>query len=334
MSATVAIIGMVLVTFMWGSWFQTVKHIKDYPIIAYTFWLYFFSPIIVWTSILFLHKQMVPDGVLNEIAKYPGKAATVFLCGMIFAIGMQLQMGFVKKLGLILSTSVSASSNVLASTFITSFVGGLPEGASFPKILTASLMLIAATIICQTAGARRSKDIHAGTEEKEHVRKVKKSDILALALINALMLTAFPLSMSLTLKSGLRPEGFSSLTLMGILSLGAFIGSLIFTLSYLKKKGGMDRLFEPWKKGNRKILVLAFISAVCHFGGNVLQSIFSPVISVPIATPMGTAYNVGSYFWGVLYGEFKGSSKRTYGVLILGVLFFIGGVLLLTSNIV
>ena len=334
MSATVAIIGMVLVTFMWGSWFQTVKHIKDYPIIAYTFWLYFFSPIIVWTSILCLHKQMVPDGVLNEIDRYPGKAMIVFLCGMIFAIGMQLQMGFVKRLGLILSTSVSASSNVLASTFITSFVGGLPEGASFPKILTASLMLIAATIICQTAGARRSKDIHAGTEEKEHVRKVKKSDILALALINALMLTAFPLSMSLTLKSGLRPEGFSSLTLMGILSLGAFIGSLIFTLSYLKKKGGMDRLFEPWKKGNRKILVLAFISAVCHFGGNVLQSIFSPVISVAIATPMGTAYNVWSYFWGVLYGEFKGSSKRTYGVLILGVLFFIGGVLLLTSNIV
>ena len=334
MSATVAIIGMVLVTFMWGSWFQTVKHIKDYPIIAYTFWLYFFSPIIVWTSILFLHKQMVPDGVLNEIDRYPGKAMIVFLCGMVFAIGMQLQMGFVKKLGLILSTSVSASSSVLASTFITSFVGGLPEGASFPKILTASLMLIAATIICQTAGTMRSRDIHAGTEEKEHVRKVKKSDILALAAINALMLTACPLPMSLTLKSGLRPEGFSSLTLMGLLSLGAFIGSLIFTLSYLRKKGGLDRLFEPWKKGSRKILALAFISAVCHFGGNVLQSIFSAVISVAIATPMGTAYNVWSYFWGVLYGEFKGSSKRTYAVLILGVLFFIGGVLLLTSNIV
>lgn len=334
MNAAIAIIGMIFVTFMWGSWFQTVKHIKDYPIIAYTFWLYFFSPIIVWVSILFLGKQMVPDGVFSEMGRYPEKTAIVFLCGIVFAIGMQLQMGFVKKLGLILSTSVSATSNVLASTFITSFVGGLPKGASFPKILTASLILIAATIICQTAGTMRSRDMSGGESGKNESHKVKLKDILSLVVINAFMLTAFPLSMSLALKSELRPEGFSSLTLMGVLSVGAFIGSLFFTLLYLKKKGGLDRLFDPWKKGNRKILVLAFISAVCHFGGNVLNAVFSPVISVAIATPMGTAYNVWSYVWGVLYGEFKGSSKKTYGVLALGVLFFVAGVLLLTSNIV
>jgi len=333
MTTTAAILGMILVTLMWGSWFQTVKHIGSYPIIGYTFWLYFFSPVTIWICIFFLQKSMVPLGVWTEISMYPGKAAAVLACGMVFAVGMQLQMVFVQKLGLILSTSISATSNVLASTFITSFVAGLPKGASFPKILAASVMLILATIVCQAAGSMRNKDVGEEKSRESEKPKVRALDVLALVGI-ALMLTSFPLSMSVALKSDLRPEGFSSLTLMGILSIGAFLGALVFTVSFLKKTQAMDRLFEPWKKGHRKILLLAFISSICHFGGNVLQSIFAPVISVAIASPMGMAYNVWSYFWGLIYGEFKGSHKKTYGVLALGVMIFVGGVLLLTSNIV
>lgn len=324
---------MILVTFMWGSWFQTIKHIGDYPIIGYTFWLYFFSPVTIWIAILFLKNDMVPEGIGTELLRYPDKAVLVLLCGMIFAVGMQLQMIYMQRLGMILTTSICATSNVLGSTFITSFLAGLPKGASFVKILIASVLLILATIVCQTAGSQRNQDVGKGGEQDNPPVQAKLWDILIL-IGTSLMLTSFPLAMSLTLRSDLRPEGFSSLTLMGILSVGAFLGALAFTVPYLKKNGTLHRLMEPWKKGRAKILLLALISSICHFGGNVLQSIFAPVIGVAIASPMGVAYNVWAYFWGLVYGEFRGSSKKTYAILASGVLLFVAGVLLLTTNIV
>ena len=92
LSSGVALAIIIFVTMLWGSWFQVVKHTGDYPIYAFLSWLYAFSIVIVWGSILLLQQSMVPAGVLAEIAADLPRAGIVFFCGAMYAIGMQLQL--------------------------------------------------------------------------------------------------------------------------------------------------------------------------------------------------------------------------------------------------
>jgi hypothetical protein len=154
---------------------------------------------------------------------------------------------------------------------------------------------------------------------------------MILVVVNTFFLSFYTIAVSIGLKSDLRPDGFSSLTNMGILVLGAFIGSSLLAVIYLQKKHQLHRFLEPFKK--KRLFLFAFIAASCHFGGNILQSIVAPFIGVAIATPMGYSYHMWSYIWGLIYGEYRGASKRTYGILLLGIFAFIIGVMLLSINV-
>ena len=63
LSPTMAVLILIFVTFLWGSWFQVVKHTGDYPIYVFLNWMFLFSIFVVWISIFLFEKQMVPDGV-------------------------------------------------------------------------------------------------------------------------------------------------------------------------------------------------------------------------------------------------------------------------------
>ena len=78
---------------------------------------------------------------------------------------------------------------------------------------------------------------------------------------------------------------------------------------------------------------MAFLSGFCHFGGNLIYTMATPVISHAIAWPMGTAFNIWTYIWGLGYGEYRGAKKKTIFTLVLGMLLFVAGVLLLASNL-
>lgn len=326
-------IGIVLfVTFLWGSWFQTVKHTGSYPIVGFIAWLYVFSLGIVWGAAALLGPSMVPNGILHEISGDIPRACLVLLCGCVFAVAMQLHLTIVGRIGLILSTSVSATCCILCGTLVSAFFGGIPEGASFPLILLASVLLILATVICQVAGARRDGDAAAASPASP--ARGRRQDVLALVFINAVLMSFYPLATSVGLRSPLRPGGFSSLTCMAILALGAFLGSAAFTCIYLTKTRGWNAFLHPEKPTLRVILFLALIAAFCHFGGNVLHAVAAPVVSVAIATAMGNSYHVWSYLWGLLYGEFRGASRKTYAILLCGIALFVVGVLLLSFNVV
>ena len=59
---------------------------------------------------------------------------------------------------------------------------------------------------------------------------------------------------------------------------------------------------------------------------------FAPVVGVAIATVIGNSYHCWSYIWGFFYGEFKGAKKKTYAILLTGMLLFAAGVVLLSLN--
>ena len=62
-----AIAGIIFVTFLWGSWFQTVKHIESFPVHAFISMMYGISVVIVWLSIGLTGRSMIPEGVFHEI---------------------------------------------------------------------------------------------------------------------------------------------------------------------------------------------------------------------------------------------------------------------------
>lgn len=327
MTAQLAIVGIIFVTFLWGSWFQTVKHLGSFPVHAFISTMYGISVIIVWGAIAFLGKQLIPLGVFTEISSNPGLALAILGCGVVFGIAMQLQLTVVKRIGLILSTSVSATCAILGGTIVSVLFAGLPEGVSVVSIFVASILLILATITCQYAGILRDKEKNK-LDEKQQSRM---QDILLLAFVNFVMLSFYPLANSIGLRSDLNPDGYSSLTCMGIMVIGAFAGSSAFTLILLRReKETVAKVMALIPFG--KLLVFASIAACCHFGGNVLHAIFAPVVSVAIATVIGNSYHCWSYIWGLIYGEFKGTSKKTYAILFGGMLLFVAGVVLLSIN--
>lgn len=324
MNNTIAILGIFLVTILWGSWFQTVKHISNFPVHSYISLMYTSSVPIVWISIILLNQKLIPNGIFNEIFSRPSLTLIIFICGIVFGIAMQLHLSVVKRVGLILSTSVSATCAILGGTVVSVIFAGIPENSSLTIIVISSILLILATVICQIAGVKKNEDLMGKEDESP---KASMKDILSLAFINFVLMSSYPLANSLGLRSTMNPDGFSSLTCMGILVLGACVGSWCFTFAQISFKE-VEKLFK--ENNPSKLLLLSSIAAMCHFGGNVLHACCAPTVSVTIATVMGNSYHVWSYVWGLAYGEFKGASKKTMTMLFVGISLFIIGVLLLS----
>ena len=211
-------------------------------------------------------------------------------------------------------------SNVIAVTL----GGGLANGVTIGGLILAGIVLIAGTVVCQIAGSNRDKDRLSKGESisEEGSEKITGKTILSLIIIPVCFSSFYYISSSVGLRTSLNPDGYSSLTVMGILSIGACVGTNLFTLIYFGRRHELARL--KFKDGHeaRKICLLAIVAACCHFGGNIIHAIAVPVVSVVIATALGNSYNLWSYVWGLLYGEFKGSSKKTYATLVCGIALF------------
>lgn len=335
LSQNTALAVLLLVTFLWGSWFQVVKHTGDYPIYAFLSWLYVFSIFIVWGSIGALHTVMIPKGIWNEIRSDMPRTVIVLLCGGLYAVGMQLQLSVVSRVGLILSGSVTSTCSILSGIILTAVLGGIEEGSSVALIILAAVLLVCGTIVCQTAGFMRDRQAGTGGQEKSVPREKSRTqamDLVILVVSSAILIPFYSVASSIGLSTDLRPDGFSSFTCMGILSVGALLGTSVYTALRLTRERKWKLFLHPGK-GMPVILAMALIGAFCHFGGNILQSVAAPVVSVVIATGIGYSYGMWSYLWGLVYGEFKGAGGRTFGVLGGGILLFAAGILILTLNI-
>lgn len=333
LSQNTALIIVLVVAFLWGSWFQVVKHTGEYPIYVFLSWLYIFSLIIVWGTIAATHDYMIPNGIFHEIASDIPRAVLVFGCGAVYAIGMQIQLSVVSRVGLILSSSITSTCSIISGTIISSVIGGISESSSLLLIILAAILLITGTIVCQVSGVMRDKDSPKNEKDdrKEGVGSQKKN-IFLLLITSAVMIPFYSVASSIGLSTDLRPQGFSPLTCMGILCIGALVGTSVYTGYWLTKEKKWNRVLHP-QKGLPLILAMSCIAAFCHFGGNILHSVAAPVVSVVIATGIGYSNGMWTYLWGLLYGEFSGAKRRTVFVLGGGMSLYVIGVLILTFNI-
>ena len=78
---------------------------------------------------------------------------------------------------------------------------------------------------------------------------------------------------------------------------------------------------------------MSAISAVCHYGGNVLSIYSMPAISATLSFLFGKTSTIWTYFWGFYYREFEGAKKKTMATLFVGLaLYFVGLGLLFFYN--
>lgn len=332
LSQNTALVIVLIVTFLWGSWFQVVKHTGDYPVYLLLNWLYLFSLFLVWGSIIGLQPYMIPKGVWREMASDLPRTILILGCGAVYAVGMQIQLSVVGRVGLILSSSITSTCSILSGLFIAAIFGGISENSSLLLIVVAAILLIGGTIVCQISGAMRDKETGIAAQKDAGNTAGQKKNIMLLVITSAVMIPFYSVASSVGLSTALRPNGFSSLTCMGILCIGALAGTSLYSAYWLTRENKWNMVLHP-EKGLPLILVMAAIAAFCHFGGNILHAIAAPVVSVVIATGIGYSYGMWSYLWGLLYGEFRGAGRRTLKVLAGGIVLLLIGVLILTCNV-
>lgn len=325
MSQTVAILLVFIAAFLWGSWLQARKYTGDFPLTTFMVWLYFSSVVLVWL-VIGIYSLFKPLMIWNHIIHSPLRALLVMLCGAGMAIGMYIQMNVIDKVGLILSNSVSATFGVLLGTLLTVCIGGLPSNVPIGVVCMSVIVLITATFMCQYSGKMRDQDLR-----RKSVRPAVTQDTKAvfLLILSSVLITAYPLGMSIGVKTDYSDFGFPALICVGILAIGSFLGILIFCSFSLTKHKQWGTLVDPKYK---KAIGISCLCGFCHYGGNVLHVLSSAVLSTAVSWLLGRLGNMWTYLWGLYHKEYKGATRKTYSVLFSGIGVYIVGIVLLAQS--
>lgn len=325
LTPTVALFMVLFTTFLWGSWSQFVKLLDDWPLTAFVWWLYIFGFGVTSVLMLLLKPYYFPDGIGVFLEALPGKCLLVLVCGATYSIGTQLSMTVVKKAGLIFHTSINAMLTIPVGCTVSSILGGIPEGVSVVQIILGVALLVAATMLCQKS--TRMRDADNGIPEDKGSADRKKY-ILLLVICAVVFAPTYTIALSL----GTKPSNGVQLptpVLVWILSIGSLFGTSIFSSARLTATKQWKKAFDLKKYG--KQLRLAGIAGLFHYGGNMIHTIASPVVSVAIAWPLGYLSTIWQYFWGLFRGEFKGARRATMVVLFSGIACFIFSLFTLAS---
>lgn len=316
-------LGAVILTgFLWGSWYTFIKVIPRRRIWEFTFWLYIFANVISWSVLLTGRHIFLPEGISAELQKTGGQIPLILLFGAFFGMNIQLTLRMMGKLGIIFSISISSTFGVLVGTLLSALLGGLPEHVSLWSVMAVAAVLLCATFACQFSGYYMRQ--HAGGS-KETPSPTGRD--YALFALNVLMGLSFTLATNLCCRTVTNPRGMAPLLFCSFLGTGALLGTfLVSSIRLIRERRWLD-LLRP----DHKMLLCAFVAAVCHFGGDVIYMIASPSLSMSVAWPLCSTSNLWSYFWGVLSGEYRGCGKKAAMLLSLGIVLFVTGVLLMSS---
>lgn len=321
-SNEVALLVTLLAAAMWGSWFQCLKHLGDYPYSGFVLWLYTASLVLVWGVVLVFGPMLLPEGIGTAMEGKFGRVLMVMVCGAFMSVGLHMQIGIMGRIGMILSTAISGAIGSIFGVVVTVIAGGgLPANLSLGLVILSTVILVVASYICTCASSMRDKDI--GNESKQNKVDLKTIFIL---IVSNLFVTGYAYGFSAGTQTDSNPNGLPPLLCVAFLATGSFIGVAASTGFLITRNKQWKQILHP---GSVKPFLAGIISGLCHYGGNILSIFATPVLSAAISFLLGRTANMWTYFWGIVYGEFSGAKRKTVMVLILGILAYITGVLLL-----
>ena len=230
------------------------------------------------------------------------------------SLGVYFSLRVIGAVGLILSTTVGGGVGTVLGIGSSVFIEGLPDRPNAVLFLTlTTLLFIVAGFLSSYASYDRDKD--RGTPKKHRAVTGK---VIILMLLTAVLTNGWAMGTAEGVASALPPV----LTAL-FMAIGSFLSVLVVvSVEFTLKK--------QWKQvlcidESKKPLALIAISAVCHYGGNMISIYSMSAISATISFLLGKSSALWTVLWGMLYREFSDVSGRTKRVLYTSIaLYFIG----------
>ncbi len=324
----VAIFLGLLAASWWGSWFIALKYLNGYPLEAFYITLFVTSMVIVWGVGFILDGSALIQNMQAVWAVDPSRVYVTFICGILYVSGIQISLRVVQVIGLSITSPIQSSINVISGFLVTGIVGGIPERLTVTRIILAALFLLTAILLTMTAGRIRNKaqlEAHLDTGLSNDPKVLMRSIFLIIG--GSAFIPAYSFAISYGLKSITQPNGMAVMPFMAVLCTGAFVGSLLIcgTILTIKKQWGV--FFEV----GFKIHKLGILSGVAHYGGNIIHTFATRNLSAVVAWPLGFTGGLWTQFWGLAFGEFKGSPRIGYILLFSGFLSYIIGVYIISA---
>jgi len=323
------IIGLVAAS-MWGTWFISLKYLGKYPLEAFYITLFTTSMILVWGVGFILDGSTLISNLRDVWQVDKSRLIVTFICGMLYVAGMQFSLRVIKLIGLSLSQPLSASISLIGGTLLSGLIGGIPENLTVLRIVVTSLFLMAAIFLTMKAGSTRNR-----AQEEQHVDTGLSRDPKAIRLavilliIGAAFTPAYSTALSYGLKSITQPGGMAVMPFMAMLCSGAFVSALIICGTTLT----IRRQWHVFWTNGFNIHKFGILSGLAHYGGNIIHTFATRSLSSVVSWPLGITAGLWTQMWGLIYGEFKGSPKRTYVYLFSGILCYLIGAFVI-SNVI
>ena len=244
-SEPLAIFMAVAAASMWGTWFISLKHLKNYPIDAYYITLFSVSLIFVWSVGLIIEGKLIFTDILRLWNINPLKIIIIYFGGISYVVGMSLSLKVMTLIGLTLSQPLQASISLFMGTLITTTIGGIPENFKLTNILVSVLFLLFAVVFVGLAENSRRNDqnlkaIETGLSKDKTV--IKKAIIII--IIASIFAPGYTLALSYGLQSITQTVGLSVLPYMCVLVTGAFTGALLTSGVKLTRRNQWHLLFQ------------------------------------------------------------------------------------------
>jgi hypothetical protein len=327
LAANTAIFASLFAAFLWGTWFISLKYLGDYPVDGFYVTLFATSLIFVWSVGLLLDRGALFENIGRVFSEDPSRIYVTILCGVLYVTGIRLSLTVMQWIGLSLSQPIQSSINVLGGTFLSALVGGVPEGVSPVWITLACLLLLGAVIVSLQAGRIRSEAAQSIQTLRLSPGNMRRALLLAAGA--ALFIQAYTLGLSYGLKSITQPNGLAVLPFMSLLASGAFAGALLTSGIILTRQ----RLWTRVLRAPFSIHKFGMLSALAHYGGNIIHTQATVFLSSVISWPLGLTSGLWTQFWGLAYGEFRGASHKAYALLFAGIVLYLAGAALIAAQV-
>ncbi len=299
---TAAIALTLVAASLWGSWLVSVKHLGKYPLDGFIITLFVASVIFVWGIGLAVDGARLPASITEAWTTDRTRVWTTLLGGGSLRQRAALHAVRASAHWTNVDTDDPVTINILLGTLLSAVVGGVPTGVSLGWILLACLVLISAVYASILGGNLRNR---ARSAIRTATAAPRMRESLVLLVAAGLLVPSYPLTLSYGLRSLTHSEGLDVLPYMALLSTGALLGTLPTSGGILARRGQWHCVFTAAPL----VYTLAAISALCHYGGNIIQAYATASLSSVVSWPLAMSAGLWALMWGLASGEFRGAPR-------------------------
>lgn len=325
-----AILLSLLATFMWGSWFVSLKFLKDFPLDGFYIILFITSFILVWSVGFILDGSSLLGNVRHVFKTDPSRVLVTIGCGIGYVFGMRISLYVMSTIGLSLSQPISASFGVITGNLASILIGGTPEGYSINRLIIACAFFIGAVISAMLAARFRTNPQEQSSDSRSlNFTMQDMWKATGWILLASAFTPVYIIGLSYGLKSVTQPGGMAVLPYMAMLVTGAFVGSMVLSGAILTYRKQWNQVW----KAPFSIKKWGIISGLAHYGGNIIHTFATAYLSTAISWPLALTMGMWTQIWGIVFGEFKGSPKKVYLFLFSAIgLYILGGYIVASQS--